>query len=171
MDIVGKQIENIEVNGRNPLDMAKLVPGVTFTTGTSYAVGNSGTGANTFSVNGTRPSQNQLSINGIGNVDTGNNGGMNVSVSVDSIAEFISRDSRHFAVLFATNVFSRAARLADFPESGRVVPETHDETVREILFGNYRIIYRVRGREVLVLIIADGRRDMHALLARRLLGA
>ena len=86
--ITGTQIQNIEVNGRNPLDMAKLVPGVTFTTGTSYAVGSSGTGANTFSVNGARPSQNQLSINGIGNVDTGNNGGMNVSVSTDSIAEF-----------------------------------------------------------------------------------
>jgi hypothetical protein len=39
-------------------------------------------------VNGARPSQNQLSINGIGNVDTGNNGGMNVSVSIDSISEF-----------------------------------------------------------------------------------
>ena len=39
-------------------------------------------------MNGARPSQNQLAINGIGNVDTGNNGGMNVSVSIDSIAEF-----------------------------------------------------------------------------------
>jgi Carboxypeptidase regulatory-like domain/TonB-dependent Receptor Plug Domain len=86
--ITATQVENIEVNGRNPLDMAKLIPGVTFTTGTNYAVGNSGTGANIFSVNGARPSQNQLSINGIGNVDTGNNGGMNVSVSTDSIAEF-----------------------------------------------------------------------------------
>jgi hypothetical protein len=86
--ISSKQIENIEVNGRNPLDMAKLIPGVSFTTGTSYAVGNSGTGANTFTVNGARPSQNQLTLNGIGNVDTGNNGGMNVSVSTDSIAEF-----------------------------------------------------------------------------------
>jgi hypothetical protein len=34
--ISGKQIENIETNGRNPLDMAKLVPGVSFTNGTSY---------------------------------------------------------------------------------------------------------------------------------------
>ncbi len=39
--ITGKQVENIEVNGRNPLDMAKLVPGVQFTTGTSYAIGSS----------------------------------------------------------------------------------------------------------------------------------
>jgi hypothetical protein len=36
----------------------------------------------------TRPSQNQVTLNGIGNVDTGNNGGMNASVSNDSIAEF-----------------------------------------------------------------------------------
>ncbi len=86
--ITGKQVENIEVNGRNPLDMAKLVPGVQFTTGTSYAIGSSSNGANDFTVNGARPSQNQLSINGIGNVDTGNNGGMNVAVSIDSIAEF-----------------------------------------------------------------------------------
>ncbi len=86
--ITGKQVENIEVNGRNALDMAKLVPGVQFTTGTSYAVGSSSNGANDFTVNGARPSQNQLSINGIGNVDTGNNGGMNVAVSIDSIAEF-----------------------------------------------------------------------------------
>lgn len=86
--VSGKQVENIEVNGRNPLDMAKLIPGVQFTTGANYAVGNSGTGANMFTVNGARPSQNQLSLNGIGNVDTGNNGGMNVSVSIDSIAEF-----------------------------------------------------------------------------------
>jgi hypothetical protein len=87
-NIVGKQVENIEVNGRNALDMAKLVPGVQFTTGTTYAIGSSSNGANDFTVNGARPSQNQLSINGIGNVDTGNNGGMNVAVSIDSIAEF-----------------------------------------------------------------------------------
>lgn len=86
--INGKQVENIEVNGRNALDMAKLVPGVQFTTGITYAVGSSSNGANDFTVNGARPSQNQLSINGIGNVDTGNNGGMNVAVSIDSIAEF-----------------------------------------------------------------------------------
>ena len=86
--ITGTQVANIEVNGRNPLDMAKLIPGVQFTTGVGYAIGSSSNGANDFTVNGARPSQNQLSINGIGNVDTGNNGGMNVSVSIDSIAEF-----------------------------------------------------------------------------------
>jgi len=86
--ISGKQVENIEVNGRNPLDMAKLIPGVAFQTGNTYAVGNSATGGNQFVANGARPSQNQVTLNGIGDVDTGNNGGLNVSVSIDSIAEF-----------------------------------------------------------------------------------
>jgi len=86
--VTGTQIQNIEVDGRSPLDLAKLIPGVQFTTGATYAVGNAANGANNFTANGTRPSQNQVTINGIGDVDTGNNGGQNVSVSNDSIAEF-----------------------------------------------------------------------------------
>jgi hypothetical protein len=68
------------VNGRSPLDPAKLVPGVQFTNGSNYAVASSNE-ANEFTVNEARRSQNQLTINGIGNVDTGNNGGLNVAVS------------------------------------------------------------------------------------------
>jgi toxin ParE1/3/4 len=40
---------------------------------------------------------------------------------------------------------------------------------REIFFKPYRIIYRVDGEAVTILLIADGRRDMQALLQRRLL--
>jgi hypothetical protein len=64
--VSGTQISNIEVNGRSPLDLAKLVPGVQFTTGSTYAVASSN-GSNDFTVNGARPSQNQVTINGIGN--------------------------------------------------------------------------------------------------------
>jgi hypothetical protein len=86
--VTGTQIANIEVDGRSPLDMAKLVAGIQFTNGATYAVGNAANGANNFTANGARPSQNQVTINGIGDVDTGNNGGLNASVSNDSIAEF-----------------------------------------------------------------------------------
>lgn len=41
---------------------------------------------------------------------------------------------------------------------------------RETYFKPYRIIYRVEGKRVHVYLIADGRRDMQSLLARRLLG-
>jgi toxin ParE1/3/4 len=40
---------------------------------------------------------------------------------------------------------------------------------REIFFKPYRIIYRVMDKNVYVLLIADGRRDMQTLLQRRLL--
>ena len=46
-----------------------------------------------------------------------------------------------------------------------------NRTFREVHYKPYRILYRVLGRQVTVLIIADGRRDMRALLAKRLLGA
>ncbi|NOY87648.1 MAG: type II toxin-antitoxin system RelE/ParE family toxin [Deltaproteobacteria bacterium] len=42
---------------------------------------------------------------------------------------------------------------------------------REIFFKPYRIIYRVMAENVYILVIADGRRDMQALLQRRLLQA
>ncbi len=42
---------------------------------------------------------------------------------------------------------------------------------REIFFKPYRILYRVLDKNVYVLLIADGRRDMQSLLQRRLLDA
>jgi toxin ParE1/3/4 len=42
---------------------------------------------------------------------------------------------------------------------------------RQVFFKPYRLIYRVVARDVVVFVIADGRRDMQSLLARRLLGA
>ncbi len=83
--IVSKQMENIEVNGRNPLDLAKLVPGVVSTA--NFSVGGVG-GLNGLQVNGQRGTENQLTINGIGDIDTGANGSQNVTISLDSMQEF-----------------------------------------------------------------------------------
>jgi hypothetical protein len=83
--IIGKQMENIEVNGRSPLDMAKLIPGVVSTA--NFSVGGVG-GLSGLQVNGSRGTENQLTINGIGDIDTGANGSQNVTVSLDSMAEF-----------------------------------------------------------------------------------
>ena len=42
---------------------------------------------------------------------------------------------------------------------------------RQTFFKPYRVIYRITGGQVIIYLIADGRRDMQAVLARRLLGA
>lgn len=42
---------------------------------------------------------------------------------------------------------------------------------RQTFFKPYRVIYRITGSKVIIYLIADGRRDMQSVLARRLLGA
>lgn len=83
--ITQRQIDSIQVNGRNPLDLTKLIPGVVSTANFSIAgIG----GLQNLNVNGNRGSQNQMTINGINAVDTGNNGQQSVVLSMDAIAEF-----------------------------------------------------------------------------------
>jgi len=56
------------------------------------------------------------------------------------------------------DVLAAAGRLANFPNSGRVVPEIKDPGVREILLGSYRIVYRVKGDLVELLTVYHGAR-------------
>jgi hypothetical protein len=80
-----KQMENIAVNGRSPLALVGLVPGVVATG--DFRTGGPG-GLGNISANGSRSNQNQYTINGISNVDTGSGGSVNVTVSLDSVQEF-----------------------------------------------------------------------------------
>lgn len=64
--------------------------------------------------------------------------------------------------------------LRRFPERGRHPPELLElgmREYRETFFKPYRIIYFIEGDVVMIVLVADGRRNMQALLARRLLGA
>lgn len=61
---------------------------------------------------------------------------------LESIVLYISKDSKHFAELFSHKIFKIADNLAKFPNLGRVVPEVGRSELREIIFGNYRIVYR-----------------------------
>jgi toxin ParE1/3/4 len=64
--------------------------------------------------------------------------------------------------------------LSRFPERGGYPKEVvclGIKEYRQTAFKPYRVIYRVLGKQVVVYLIADGRRDMQSVLARRLLGA
>ena len=78
--------------------------------------------------------------------------------SLADICEYISRDSEYYAKLFAQRIFSAAEMLALFPESGRVVPEYDRRDLRELLFQNYRIVYRIKGNEVQIAAVVHGAR-------------
>lgn len=67
----------------------------------------------------------------------------------------------------------KVSTLERYPERGSVPKELDALGIREfrqILLDTYRLLYRVSGSRVVILVIADGRRDMQALLERRLLG-
>ena len=64
--------------------------------------------------------------------------------------------------------------LSKFPERGSYPKELVSlgiKEYRQTLFKPYRVIYRVTGRQVIIYLMADGRRDMQSVLTRRLLGA
>ncbi len=83
--ITGKQLNDIALNGRNVLDLLRIIPGVS---GYFGGVGYSSTGGLTsYSVNGTRTNQHEFTIDGASNVDTGDNGGTQVTINTDAIAE------------------------------------------------------------------------------------
>ena len=64
--------------------------------------------------------------------------------------------------------------LSGFPERGAYPKELASIGIREyreIFFKPYRIVYRVIDKNIYVLLVVDGRRDMQTLLQRRLLDA
>jgi toxin ParE1/3/4 len=68
-------------------------------------------------------------------------------------ARYIAADDPAAAVRWAEGLFDAAARLADFPESGRLAPELEDRGVCELVYGAYRVFYRVDAESVLMLTI------------------
>jgi len=78
---------------------------------------------------------------------------------VDAIGEFISRDSPANASLFVDRLMQATDRLKLFPQSGRVIPEIGDVQCREVVYGSYRIMYRVVRDEVWVTGVVHGARN------------
>lgn len=62
-----------------------------------------------------------------------------------SIHDYISKDSKVYASRLVEKLMSRVDQLEANPNSGRIVPEFNIETLRELIEGNYRIIYKIDG--------------------------
>ena len=93
------------------------------------------------------------------------------ALDLAEIVRFIATDAPTNARRLLSKIRTGAAGLVRFPDRGRVVPElaVHGVVVfRELLLRPYRIIYRVHERDVNVLAVMDGRRDVEDLLLERL---
>lgn len=93
---------------------------------------------------------------------------------LEAIYDYITRhDSRANADHVLDRIMKAAEGLMDYPERGAYPKELLALGIREyrqVFFKPYRLIYRISGKQVLIYLIADSRRDMQSLLARRLLG-
>ena len=78
---------------------------------------------------------------------------------LDDIATHISKDSARYAARFVETVYENIEKLANFPKLGRIVPEYDNENLRELILGNYRIVYQsVSLNELVVLRIIHSSR-------------
>ena len=83
---------------------------------------------------------------------------------VSAIARYIAEDNPGAAERWVNELFDSVARLADFPESGRVVPEVGVRRIREVIFGAYRVIYSVKDKvEILTVRRGSQRLDVREI--------
>lgn len=72
---------------------------------------------------------------------------------LDGIAQYIAKDSPAAANRLIQRIFKRLERLEMFPHSGGYIAEDSRQIYREITQGNYRVIYRVSGNDVLIVAV------------------
>ena len=69
-----------------------------------------------------------------------------------NIADFISKDSVRYAKTTVKRIRESAKHLNKYPYSGRMVPEIQIENLRELIIGNYRLIYFINLTERIDII-------------------
>ena len=94
---------------------------------------------------------------------------------LESIYDYIAEiDCKAHADLILDRFMEIVGTLTSFPERGvhpKELAALGIQEYRQVFFKTYRVIYRVMEQNVYIYVIADGRREMQALLARRLLQA
>ena len=71
---------------------------------------------------------------------------------LEDIGEFISKDSQRYAKLTLEKLIERAKMVEQSPKIGRIVPEISQPDIREIITGNYRIIYQTTDIELAYIL-------------------
>ena len=79
---------------------------------------------------------------------------------LDAIREYIGRDSEFYASSFIEKILHAVDMLEKFPELGRKVPEADNPNIRELIFQNYRIMYRIVDDAIQIIAIIRGSRDI-----------
>ncbi len=77
------------------------------------------------------------------------------------IGNYIAESSEKYAKLTVRKLYDRTEILKQFSQAGRIVPEKNQENIRELIEGNYRIIYEITSESLLhILTIYHSARDL-----------
>lgn len=82
------------------------------------------------------------------------------SKDLDAIYQYVSRDSPGYAAILVARLIVAVDQLEQFIESGRVVPEVGDSTLRELIRGPYRLVYRIRQGHAQVITVHHAARPL-----------
>ena len=80
-----------------------------------------------------------------------------------NIHEYISKDSKSYADKFIDKIIGRVDQLEAFPKSRRKVPEFDSEIIRELIEGNYRIVYKINAGHIGIARIHHAARQLRIL--------
>lgn len=89
---------------------------------------------------------------------------------LSEIASYIAEDNLDASFMFLDKIEKRGSELWQFPEQGRVVPELNDFGIvqyREVMAPPWRVVYRIAGKQVLIMAVFDGRRNLGDVLLER----
>jgi len=73
-------------------------------------------------------------------------------IDIESIRDFIAQDSQKYAIITIQKFYQKAQTLSAFPRKGRKVPEFDNPNIRELIIGNYRLIYRIINEELIHIL-------------------
>lgn len=79
---------------------------------------------------------------------------------LEKIAHYVAQTSPLHAERLINRILSHADQVAEFPESGRRVPEGPADDVREVFEGSYRIMYLVQGTRIDILTVIHARQSI-----------
>jgi addiction module RelE/StbE family toxin len=74
------------------------------------------------------------------------------------IKRYIAQNNPDRATLFIQKIIDRTEILITSPQIGRIVPEISRPDIRELIFKNYRIVYRIKNDFIEILTVFEGHR-------------
>jgi len=84
--------------------------------------------------------------------------------NLSAIYTYIAQNSLQYAARIVDRITRRSEQIANFPFSGRTVPEFETEQIREVIEGSYRIIYYIKAEQIEVLAIIHGSPKITSIL-------